>query len=327
MDNNCILNVDNLSVEYRTDDSTVYALNGLNLKIQKGEVRGLVGETGAGKTTLALSILGVLPKEIGKITEGSITFEGKELVDAGEKEKMNLRGKAISMIFQDPMSSLNPVATVGDQIKEVIKLHNRNMPNKEIDEKTDAIMRLIGIPPQRKHEYPFQFSGGMKQRIVIAMALVCEPDLLLADEPTTALDVTIQAQILELMRELKDNLNTSMIFITHDLGIVAEFCDTVSIIYGGEIVESGTVEQIYQRKENHPYTKGLFECIPYIESNAKRLVPIEGSMADPNVRHEGCIFCDRCSCAMEKCHNTKPPVYHLGTHEIKCYLYEKRMEE
>jgi len=237
-----------------------------------------------------------------------------------------LRGKSISMIFQDPMSSLNPVICVGEQIAEVVRLHFPKLAKDEIELMTDEIMEMIGIPPQRKSEYPYQFSGGMKQRIVIAIALVCEPDLLIADEPTTALDVTIQAQILELMKQLKEKLDTSMLFITHDLGVVAEFCDTVSVIYGGEVIESGMVEQIFARDKNHPYTKGLFECIPYIDSTSKRLTPILGNMPDPADLPPGCSFCERCVHAAERCKNEKPASYQIGGHEIKCFLFENTAE-
>lgn len=325
-ENKPILDIKDLFVRYNTDDAVVHALNGLNLKIKKGEVRGVVGETGAGKTTMALSILGLLPEGIGEISGGSILFQGNEMVNAKEKILSEMRGKSISMIFQDPMSSLNPVICVGDQIAEVVKLHYPKLTRNEVELKTEEIMEMIGIPPQRKNEYPYQFSGGMKQRIVIAIALVCEPDLLIADEPTTALDVTIQAQILELMKQLKEKMDTSMIFITHDLGVVAEFCDTVSVIYGGEVIESGTVEQIFAKDRNHPYTKGLFECIPYMESTSKRLTPILGSMPDPTNLPQGCSFCDRCAYAQKRCKNEKPSFYSAGAHEIKCFLYEDAAE-
>lgn len=325
-ENNPILDIKDLYVSYNTDDAVVHALNGLCLRIEKGEVRGVVGETGAGKTTMALSVLGLLPEGISEISGGSILFRNQELVRAKEKLLAQLRGKSISMIFQDPMSSLNPVICVGEQIAEVVRLHFPKLAKDEIELMTDEIMEMIGIPPQRKSEYPYQFSGGMKQRIVIAIALVCEPDLLIADEPTTALDVTIQAQILELMKQLKEKLDTSMLFITHDLGVVAEFCDTVSVIYGGEVIESGMVEQIFARDKNHPYTKGLFECIPYIDSTSKRLTPILGNMPDPADLPPGCSFCERCVHAAERCKNEKPASYQIGGHEIKCFLFENTAE-
>lgn len=317
-----LLNISDLYVQYNTDDATVHAVNGVNLVIHKGEAMGLVGETGAGKTTTALSILNILPEKVGQITSGSVVYGGKDVRTMNKRELRAMRGKQISMIFQDPMTSLNPIITVGDQIGEMLKLHFKNMGKEERAQRTDEILRLVGIPAERKNEYPFQFSGGMKQRIGIAIALVCQPDLLIADEPTTALDVTIQAQILQLMRELKQNFNTAMIMITHDLGIVAETCDSVSVMYAGEIIESGTVEDVFQKIDNHPYTVGLFNCIPKLDSTEKRLTPIEGFMVDPTNLPTGCKFHDRCSYATERCGSELPKGYKKGTHEIKCFRYE-----
>ena len=317
-----LLNISDLYVQYNTDDATVHAVNGVNLVIHKGEAMGLVGETGAGKTTTALSILNILPEKVGQITSGSVVYGGKDVRTMNKRELRAMRGKQISMIFQDPMTSLNPIITVGDQIGEMLKLHFKNMGKEERAQRTDEILRLVGIPAERKNEYPFQFSGGMKQRIGIAIALVCQPDLLIADEPTTALDVTIQAQILQLMRELKQNFNTAMIMITHDLGIVAETCDSVSVMYAGEIIESGTVEDVFQKIDNHPYTVGLFNCIPKLESTEKRLTPIEGFMVDPTNLPTGCKFHDRCPYATERCGSELPKGYKKGTHEIKCFRYE-----
>ena len=317
-----LLNISDLYVQYNTDDATVHAVNGVNLVIHKGEAMGLVGETGAGKTTTALSILNILPEKVGQITRGSVVYGGKDVRTMNKRELRAMRGKQISMIFQDPMTSLNPIITVGDQIGEMLKLHFKNMGKEERAQRTDEILRLVGIPAERKNEYPFQFSGGMKQRIGIAIALVCQPDLLIADEPTTALDVTIQAQILHLMRELKQNFNTAMIMITHDLGIVAETCDSVSVMYAGEIIESGTVEDVFQKIDNHPYTVGLFNCIPKLDSTEKRLTPIEGFMVDPTNLPTGCKFHDRCPYATERCGSELPKGYKKGTHEIKCFRYE-----
>ena len=317
-----LLNISDLYVQYNTDDATVHAVNGVNLVIHKGEAMGLVGETGAGKTTTALSILNILPEKVGQITSGSVVYGGKDVRTMNKRELRAMRGKQISMIFQDPMTSLNPIITVGDQIGEMLKLHFKNMGKEERAQRTDEILRLVGIPAERKNEYPFQFSGGMKQRIGIAIALVCQPDLLIADEPTTALDVTIQAQILQLMRELKQNFNTAMIMITHDLGIVAETCDSVSVMYAGEIIESGTVEDVFQKIDNHPYTVGLFNCIPKLDSTEKRLTPIEGFMVDPTNLPTGCKFHDRCPYATEHCGSELPKGYKKGTHEIKCFRYE-----
>lgn len=252
-----LLEINDLYVQYNTDDAVVYALNGINLSIDHGETLGLVGETGAGKTTLANSIMGLLPKKIGKITKGTIIYNGVNILNASVTEMIALRGHRISMIFQDPMTSLNPVIKVGDQIREVLDLHFPRMTPKEKEQRVDELMELVGIPAARKNEYPHQFSGGMKQRIIIAIALIAEPELFLADEPTTALDVTIQSQILELIRQLKEKFNSAMLLITHDLGVVAETCDKVATIYAGEIIEYGTVKDVYSRKNNHPYTKGL----------------------------------------------------------------------
>lgn len=318
-----LLEIDKLNVEYITDDAIVYALNDFSLAVQRGEKIGLVGETGAGKTTMALSILRLLPKKVGKITSGSIKYEGEELLDKPDSYMQGLRGRRISMIFQDPMTSLNPVKTVGDQVLEVLDLHFPDLTKEQKNDKVDHIFTLVGIPPERKTEYPHQFSGGMKQRIVIAMALIAEPELLLADEPTTALDVTIQAQILELMKELKTKFNTAVVLITHDLGVVAEFCDTIAVVYGGRIVETGTVEDIFGKSKNHPYTKGLISCIPDLTSTAPRLHPIPGHMGDPRIKVAGCSFSPRCPYATEKCKTVAPSMLYEGDHGILCHMFSK----
>lgn len=320
-DKNIILDIENLNVIYKTDMEVVEAVNGINLKIGKGKSHGLVGETGAGKTTTALSILRLLPETTGKITQGKITFGGTDLLSIEDEEMRKVRGDKISMVFQDPMSSLNPVYTVGEQIAEAIKLHNENLSEKEIDDRVDEMLRLVGIIPSRKVEYPHQFSGGMKQRVVIAMALCCEPDLLIADEPTTALDVTIQAQVLAMIRDLRQRLGTSMLMVTHDLGIVAKTCDDVSVMYAGKIVESGTVEDIFTGDKHHPYTVGLFESIPNLSSKSARLKPIPGLMPDPTNLPKGCEFSPRCEKCMEICKTKKPAVYTEGTHKFYCHLF------
>lgn len=321
-----LLEIKDLHVQYNTDDAVVYAVNGLNLSLKKGEKLGLVGETGAGKTTLALSILQLLPKKVGQIASGSIKYDGEELLGKPDSYMLGLRGRRISMIFQDPMTSLNPTKTVGEQVYEVLHLHFPNLSKEQKQEKVDRMLQLVGIPASRKGEYPHQFSGGMKQRIVIAMALIAEPELLLADEPTTALDVTIQAQILELMRRLKDEFNSAVVLITHDLGVVAEFCDNVSVIYAGRVVEHGTVEQIFAREEKHPYTAGLINCIPDLTRDEKRLKPIPGHMADPRHIPTGCCFADRCPHCMEKCRNTPPAMHEKDGHLILCHLYDTTKE-
>ena len=321
-----LLEIKDLHVQYNTDDAVVYAVNGLNLSLKKGEKLGLVGETGAGKTTLALSILQLLPKKVGQIASGSIKYDGEELLGKPDSYMLGLRGRRISMIFQDPMTSLNPTKTVGEQVYEVLHLHFPNLSKEQKQEKVDRMLQLVGIPASRKGEYPHQFSGGMKQRIVIAMALIAEPELLLADEPTTALDVTIQAQILELMRRLKDEFNSAVVLITHDLGVVAEFCDNVSVIYAGRVVEHGTVEQIFASEEKHPYTAGLINCIPDLTRDEKRLKPIPGHMADPRHIPTGCCFADRCPHCMEKCRTTPPAMHEKDGHLILCHLYDTTKE-
>ena len=274
-----ILEIKDLHVQYQTSEDTNYALNGIDLNIQKGETLGLVGETGAGKTTIALSILRLLQSGVGQIKSGDILFEGKSLLELNDTEIRKVRGDKISMIFQDPMSSLNPVLTVGDQIAEAIDLH-RSLSKQELSDMVDSTLELVGIPKSRKNDYPHQFSGGMKQRVIIAIALSTNPELLIADEPTTALDVTIQAQVLHLMEELKQKLNMSMLMITHDLGIVAQICDHVAIIYAGKIIEYGTVYEIFDKsREHHPYTKGLFGSIPDLTVETRRLTPVKGLMA------------------------------------------------
>lgn len=319
-----LLEIKDLYVNYHTDEGVVHALNGLSLSLEKGESLGLVGETGAGKTTLALSIIRLLPDMVGSIESGKIEFEGKQVLELGKKELKGIRGDKIAMIFQDPMTSLNPTKTVGKQLSEVLDLHfKKKMSAKVKKEKVDRMLRMVGIPPERQNEYPFQFSGGMKQRIGIAMALIAEPDLLIADEPTTALDVTIQAQILELMRKLQEEFSTSMILITHDLGIVVDICTRVAVIYSGQIIEAGTVEDVYTKKFNHPYTEGLFKCIPDLKTNTSRLTPIKGTMADPSNLPVGCKFYDRCDYRMEQCAKKEPDFYKNGSHGIKCYKFAK----
>ena len=316
------LDIKNLSVEYRTSDGITKAINGVDLQIEKGKTLGLVGETGAGKTTTALSILNLIPNPPGVITDGTIILEGNNVFDYTEKELEEIRGKQVSMIFQDPMTSLNPVITVGDQIAEVIQLHE------EIDKegamkKAKEMLEMVGIPGDRASEYPHQFSGGMKQRVIIAMALVCNPQLLIADEPTTALDVTIQAQVLDLMKKLRDQYNTSMLMITHDLGIVAEICDTVSIMYAGRIVEHGTLEDIFEATA-HPYTEGLFGSLPNIQNRTARLKPIPGLMPDPTNLPTGCPFHPRCKYATELCSQRLPKKVQLSdTHSVCCLAYEE----
>ena len=310
-----ILEIKNLSIQYHTDLETVYAVNDISFSLADGETLGLVGETGAGKTSAALGILGLLPKRTGRVTSGEVLFEGADLLKLSEKEMMGVRGVKISMIFQDPMTALNPVLPVGSQIAEAIELHNtHNLPKIEIDR--------------------IEFSGGMRQRVVIAMALICNPKLLIADEPTTALDVTIQAQILSMICDLQRKLGTSVILITHDLGVVAETCDKVAIMYAGEIVEYGRLEDIFAGKLHHPYTEGLFGSIPNLKDNSRRLHPIDGLMPDPTHLPDGCRFAPRCKYCQDICLNSVPPIYTdaegsgiasqtEAMHLIRCHFAEK----
>lgn len=324
MDEN-LLDIKNLKVQYNTDNGIVKALNNANLSIGKGETVGLVGETGAGKTTLALSILRLIADPPGEITGGEVYFQGENLLKKPLREMRKIRGNKISMIFQDPMTTLNPVISIGDQIAEVIRLH-QNINKVKSNIIAGEMLELVGIPVERFNEYPHQFSGGMKQRVVIAIALACEPTLLIADEPTTALDVTIQAQVVDLMLKLKSQFNTSMLIITHDLGVVAEICDKVAIMYAGEIVEYGTLDQIYRRAK-HPYTKGLFECIPSISTKVRRLNPIKGLMPDPTNLPNGCSFHPRCKYKMTKCESGELNGTTLEDgHFIRCRLMENEGE-
>ena len=319
-----ILDIKNLKVIYKTDMEVVEAVNNIDLRIGRGKTLGLVGETGAGKTTTALSILRLLPAVTGKVLEGEIHFDGQNLMEFDEHFMHAIRGNRISMVFQDPMTSLNPVLTVGDQIAEAISLHNDQLSKEEIDRKVEDTLSMVGILPKRKSDYPHQFSGGMKQRVVIAMALSCEPDLLIADEPTTALDVTIQAQVLSMMSDLREKMGTAMILITHDLGIVAQVCDNVAVMYAGEIIESGTLEDIFTAGDHHPYTVGLFGAIPNLRGTARRLSPIEGLMPDPAALPSGCHFHDRCPHCMELCRTCAPGVHTEGTHAIACHLFAQK---
>ena len=321
-----ILEIKDLSVIYKTDLETVKAVNGIDLKIGKGKTLGLVGETGAGKTTTALSIMRLLPSNTGKILKGSIKFNDIDILGLDENKIRKIRGDKIAMVFQDPMTSLNPVMTVGEQIAEAIILHNEKLSKVEIENRVEKMLKMVGILPSRKIEYPHQFSGGMKQRVVIAMALACEPELLIADEPTTALDVTIQAQVLMMIKELRNRLGTSMLMITHDLGIVAKICDDVAVMYAGEIVESGTVENLFLAKRHHPYTEGLFGSIPSIYSRSKRLTPIPGLMPDPSNLPEGCVFVPRCKYCMDICKKVHPNNVAFGTHYLRCHLFSEELD-
>ena len=315
------LEIENLEVEYHVDKDVVHALNGISLKVKQGETIGLVGETGAGKTTTGLSILRLIPSPPG-VVKGTIRVQGEDIGSLSEKQMEAIRGKLVSMIFQDPMTSLNPTKTVEDQIAEVIRLHEK-IGKKEANRKAGDMLEMVGIPRDRGGEFPHQFSGGMKQRVVIAMALACSPEILIADEPTTALDVTIQAQVLDMIRDLKKQYNMSMIMITHDLGIVAEICDTVAIVYAGSIVEYGTLEDIFNRTA-HPYTVGLFGSLPNMDDRTQRLKPIQGLMPDPTNLPAGCPFSPRCPRATEECRKAKPVLKNIGgEHLVACHLVKE----
>lgn len=300
------LSVRDLEVIYTSRKKVVQAVNKVSFDMKKGETLALVGETGAGKTTIAKAILGILPNPPAKILGGEVWLDGEELLKMPENKMLDIRGKKIAMIFQDPMTALNPLMTVGEQIMEGLLLHN-DYDKKQAEEKAKEMLEMVGIAKERSVEYPFEFSGGMKQRVVIAMALACNPLLLLADEPTTALDVTIQAQVLDLIKDLKKKYNTSMILITHDLGVVAETSDNVAVVYAGKIIEYGDKKSIFLNP-SHPYTKGLFASLPSMNGKEKRLKPIQGTLPDPTELPAGCAFAPRCPRATEKCRAGEIPM-------------------
>ena len=314
-----LLKVKDISVEYHTVDGTVQAVRNVSLNVEPGKVLGLVGETGAGKTTTVKTIIGILQQPPGRVTDGEILFLGEDLLKKNSKEMRAIQGGSISMIFQDPMTSLNPVLTVQDQIAETIRLH-RHLKKREARTEALKMLEKVGIRAERGSEYPHQFSGGMKQRVIIAMALACNPKLLIADEPTTALDVTIQAQVLELIKELKEQYNTAMLLITHDLGIVAETCDDVAVMYAGQIVEYGTLEHIFKNAA-HPYTIGLYNCIPDMYSECSELTPIHGLTPNPYHLPEGCSFHPRCPRACSMCADDIPLMTEIEPgHFVRCFF-------
>ena len=319
-----LLEIKDLTIHYLTDDGEVCAVNGIDLTLEKGDTLGLVGETGAGKTTTALGILGLIPDPPGKVLGGEILYNGEDLLKKTDKQMQKIRGGEISMIFQDPMTALNPVLPVDRQIAEVVALHEK-CSKPEAERRALEMLELVGIPAERGGDYPHQFSGGMKQRVVIAMALACNPHLLLADEPTTALDVTIQAQVLDMMKELKEKSGTTMILITHDLGVVAETCNKVAIMYAGQIVEFGALRDVFKGTA-HPYTKGLFDSIPSLTGNERRLKPIIGLTPDPAELPSGCPFHPRCPMALDRCREDAPAAVEVSPgHICRCHLAESEV--
>jgi peptide/nickel transport system ATP-binding protein len=300
------LSVEDLAVEYTSDGEAVHAVNGVSFQLDRGRTLGLVGETGAGKTTIAKAIMRILQEPPASIKSGRVLLDGVDLLELDRKDMYGIRGNKISMIFQDPMTSLNPVHKIGEQISEVVAIHNPKMTKAQAKQQAIEMLERVGIPAERYDEYPHQFSGGMKQRVVIAMALACNPELLLADEPTSALDVTIQAEVLAMIKKLRDEYDTAMIMITHDLGIVAQVCDDVAIVYAGEILEYGSKEEIFTYRY-HPYTVGLFGAIPQLDVRVRRLSAIKGLPPDPTKLPEGCHFHPRCPYATEECKCGKIP--------------------
>ena len=317
MEKNTVLEVKNLHVHYVTSDTTAKAVNGISFEVKEGEAIGLVGETGAGKTTTALSIMQLIPDPPGIIVDGEINFEGKNVIFNTDKENQAMRGNGISMIFQDPMTALNPVMTVGNQLAEVLLTHEK-ISKAEAKKRVIELLEIVGVKSDRYDDYPHQFSGGQKQRVVIAMSLLCNPRLLIADEPTTALDVTIQAQVLDIINSLREQYKMAMILITHDLGVVAETCDNVAIMYAGQIVESGTVREVYLHPK-HPYTRGLFDSITKLDDDSTELIPIEGAISNAADLPTGCYFHPRCRYCKEICKQVKPP-QQGDEHKFMCHF-------
>lgn len=316
-----LLQVKDLSVEFRTAEGVVHAVNHLDYVLHEGEALGIVGESGSGKSVSSLATMRLIPNPPGKIVGGEILYEGQNLVEKKEKEMEAIRGNNISMIFQEPMTSLNPILTCGNQIAEVLILH-KGMKKKEAREAAVEMMKSVGIanPELRAKQYPHQMSGGMRQRVMIAMALACKPRLLIADEPTTALDVTIQAQILDLIRSLNKESHTAVIMITHDLGVVNELCRRVIVMYTGRVMEEATTEELFS-KPLHPYTEGLLSAIPKIEKEKRALSTIPGVVPNPTEEIVGCSFCPRCSRAKDICSKKEPPVVDVEGRRVRCWLY------
>ncbi|MGN5455344.1 MAG: ABC transporter ATP-binding protein [Candidatus Kurthia intestinigallinarum] len=320
-----LLRVSELETTFFTDDGPVQAVDGVSFSLYEGEILGVVGESGCGKSVTSLSIMGLIPSPPGKITGGEIVYKNQDLTTFSQKEFRKIRGKDIAMIFQEPMTSLNPLFTIGSQLTEAISIHNKEWSKKQIRARAIEMMKLVGLPRAEElfKDYPHQLSGGMRQRVMIAMALVCDPAILIADEPTTALDVTIQAQILALMKDLNRRLNTAVMMITHDLGVVAETCERVVVMYGGKIVEEGLVDEIFKNPQ-HPYTKGLIQSIPDMRYKKQRLYAIPGNVPKPGSVTQGCRFAERCEFAFERCRLEEPMLYVVSPeHKSRCFLTEE----
>ncbi len=320
---NTVLDVQGLRTTFFTDDGEVPAVDDVDFHVNEGEILGIVGESGCGKSVTSLSIMGLVPSPPGKIVGGKIMFHGEDLAKATERRMRQLRGNEIAMIFQEPMTSLNPVFTIGDQLIEAIRLHNK-LNKKQAAKRAVEIMQLVGLPRAEEllNDYPHQLSGGMRQRVMIAMAMACDPKVLIADEPTTALDVTIQAQILNLMKKLNKELDTSIILITHDLGVVAEVCDRIAVMYSGKIVEEGDVQTIF-KEPKHPYTKGLIQSVPDMRAKQERLYSIPGNVPKPGSIKNGCRFAARCEYVMDRCLKESPELYGLDGHRTRCFLHDE----
>lgn len=324
-----ILEVKDLQTSFFTDDGVIPSVDYVDFHVKEGEILGIVGESGCGKSVTSLSIMGLVPSPPGKITNGQILFKGKDLTKFSEKEMRKVRGNDVAMIFQEPMTSLNPLFTIGNQLMEAITLHKKDWSKKQSKARAIEMLKLVGLPRAEElmKDYPHQLSGGMRQRVMIAMALVCDPKVLIADEPTTALDVTIQAQILKLMRELNERLNTAVILITHDLGVVAETCERVVVMYAGKVVEEGTVDTIFHNPQ-HPYTKGLIASVPDMRYKKQRLYSIPGNVPKPGTIKDGCRFAARCESVFGRCTEETPPLYETSdNHKTRCFLYDQKEVE
>nr|WP_263323105.1 ABC transporter ATP-binding protein [Neobacillus sp. Marseille-Q6967] len=318
-----ILQIKDLKVSFQSGKKFVPAVDGISFELKEGEILGIVGESGSGKSVTSLTTMGLIPSPPGKIDQGEILFGGRDLIHLTEKEWRNIRGNQISMIFQEPMTSLNPLFTIGNQLIESLRLHT-DLSKSEAKNRSVELLKLVGIPRAEGilTEFPHQLSGGMRQRVMIAMAMACNPRVLIADEPTTALDVTIQAQILALMKDLNQKTNTSIILITHDLGVVAEICERVIVMYSGQIVEQGDVRTILKEPQ-HPYTKGLLKSVPDLRGKKDRLYSIPGSVPTPGTIQKGCRFAARCSEAFGRCHEENPELIKMEKqgHEVRCFLH------